>query len=49
MFRGEELVVAKLVKKFSIFHETSMLTACSRLFRVSVFSTVNDNFMSSAE
>ena len=36
MFRGEELVVAKLVKKFSIFRETSMLIAGSRPFRVSV-------------
>ena len=44
MFRGEELVVAKLLKKFSIFHDTSMLIACSSTFRVPAFCTGNDKF-----
>jgi len=43
MFRDEELVVAKLMKKFSLFHRMQCL------FRVPVFCAVSDNFTSSAE
>ena len=43
MFHGEELVVAKLVKKFAISHETIMLVTCRCLFLMPVFCTVNGN------